>query len=222
MARRHATCTRCNEFKRCCPTETLGLCEDCWNVTGQREKDKQSGKLRTPFPFFRLPLEIRRMVYLHVFHTPQPFGIITPDLGHIRRQYGDEYAVQTPMVHNGLLHTCQQAYEEGTTVLYGANVFHFDDDPYGEREFDSGVFRFYMKKRTQLEKLKPLKYYPQDRIYQGEGNRVLHCDLAEMHSKSSLWHSNLSPRLFNRGQMMMVRILTDMRSPRLAVIYRRE
>ena len=81
-----------------------------------------------PFPFFRLPREIRDMLHEHLFQTPRGDNIIVPGPDHCRRgQLGDQAACT---INNGLalLLSCQQAHEEAVPVLYSTRVFHFDDN----------------------------------------------------------------------------------------------
>ena len=176
-----ATCSRCKESKEMSQTGKLGLCEECLGKTGQREMDMQSGKRQAPFPFFRLPFEIRRMVYILLFRTLREHGIISPDSGRIRCQ--DEAtasAVQTLDVSLSFLQTCQQAYDEGTTVLYEANIFRFDDVPYGGIIPDLLAFPLSMMERKEVERWGPNGFFLPDFIC---GTSVQRCDLADMYSK---------------------------------------
>ena len=133
-------CPRCNKYKRRSPTKSLGYCRDCWLTTGQREKDKRSGKLKVAFPFFRLPLEIRQMIYHCMFQTTRGDQAITPDPTRTRRSdarfYSRHHSSRTISAGLGLLLSCQKAYEEVTDVLYSEHTFYFDDDRHGMRDFD--------------------------------------------------------------------------------------
>lgn len=83
------------------------------------------------FPFFRLPLEIRNMIYSEISGPSWNKSTCRPgDL------LADRFLHQSPGSHplphkvNGrlaLLQTCQQAHEEGTSLLYGKDTFYFDD-----------------------------------------------------------------------------------------------
>ena len=105
--RRHIICARCNEFKRGSPNQTLKWCNECWIATGQRETDECARRRRT-FPFFRLPYEIREMIYQYVFLSPSQDRIIKPDPFRLRRGSYWSRDFETLNVGIGLLATCQQ------------------------------------------------------------------------------------------------------------------
>ena len=84
-----------------------------------------------PFPFFRLPLELRTMVYEEVFQTPSRDGIINPDPFYWRRRSGRFFGNRTVNNGLGLILSCHQAHDEAVPVLYGNRVFYFDDDHRG-------------------------------------------------------------------------------------------
>lgn len=78
-------------------------------------------------PFFRLPKELRNMIYEEVFQTSLQDGAITPDPRYLRRRGSGDLNHRT--INNGLalLQSCQQVHEEATAILYGNHVFYFDD-----------------------------------------------------------------------------------------------
>lgn len=91
-----------------------------------------------PFPFFRLPLEIRYMIYQHLFTPADKDTPVTPDIRRFHCGFEKNQTIilrgrSTIALHCqalSLIRTCQQAHEEGTIVLYGQNTFHFSDTPY--------------------------------------------------------------------------------------------
>ena len=83
------------------------------------------------FPLFRLPKEIRDMIYEEVFGTSLGDGAIAPDTHYHRRRIGGNLTDRTINNGLGLLQSCQQAHEEATAILYGKHVFYFDDTRHG-------------------------------------------------------------------------------------------
>ena len=77
-----------------------------------------------PFPFLKLPPELRDRVYELLLIHDRP---ITPDvLGSLYRRHPD----LLPHVPQGtymILKTCKTVHEEACNVLYGKNEFAFDD-----------------------------------------------------------------------------------------------
>ena len=124
-----------------------------------------------PFPFFRLPFEIRLIIYRHLFTPTDRNTPIAPDVSRIRRRR-EQHLFRVRMFAKGrnprlrrdidqnkielkpgtvtlksqalsLVRTCQQAYEECTSVIYGDSTFQFDDEDdslYKAAWSDSGVF----------------------------------------------------------------------------------
>ena len=76
-------------------------------------KDRSNDK---PFPFLRLPPELRYKVYSLVLVAPRP---IWPDV--------DDWTTLETIDGHGLLTTCHLINAEACDILYGKNVFHFDD-----------------------------------------------------------------------------------------------
>ncbi|CAD6575994.1 MAG: hypothetical protein ASARMPREDX12_007670 [Alectoria sarmentosa] len=104
----------------------------------QRLKDRKMRRIRAnlPFPLFKLPREIRNIIYEKVFSTSLNDKVITPDPSYSRRRYDDfcrkhgaTYLGVDRAINNGLalLQSCQQAHEEAAAVLYGQSTFYFDD-----------------------------------------------------------------------------------------------
>ncbi len=71
------------------------------------------------------------MIYEEVFRTPCRGKVITPDPTHFRRDHEGEVSARTINSGSGLLRSCRQAHNEGAAVLYGSNVFAFDDTRFG-------------------------------------------------------------------------------------------
>ena len=83
-----------------------------------------------PSSFFTLPSEARDMIYEFLFANDHPEKLITPDLDGSRRRN----QLRRPKLGYclSLLRTCQYVHEEAVTVLYGSNVFVFNDQPHGD------------------------------------------------------------------------------------------
>lgn len=79
------------------------------------------------FPLFCLPIEIRMIIYEEVFRNRHPDKTIAPVY---KRGDGciNQYTDYTVNKDLGLLQTCQQAQEEGTTALYTNHIYYFDDE----------------------------------------------------------------------------------------------
>ena len=95
-----------------------------------------------PFLFFRLPSEIRNMIYELLFLTPRRDKTLTPDPERVQAVdehdwpvdgMGDRLKPRKISIHHSLpfLCTCQQVHGEATEVLYGGHIFWFDDTPHG-------------------------------------------------------------------------------------------
>ena len=136
-------CSHCDEYRNSCLVEKHTECETCGITSGQGEKDIRAPLVMGHFPFFRLPFDIRRMVYEEVFKTPRADKTITPDPSYHRRRLGRRFAEHT--VHDGqaLLQSCQQAHEEATEVLYGNKFFYFDDESYGTIRIEASAHCHY-------------------------------------------------------------------------------
>lgn len=96
-----------------------------------KKSPAQSTANKEIFSFFRLPKELRDMVYGVVFGTSLGDGAITPDPHYLRRRLGGSLTGRTINNGVGLLQSCQQAHEEATVILYGNHVFYFDDTTHG-------------------------------------------------------------------------------------------
>ena len=86
----------------------------------------------TTFPFLRLPPEIRNMIYGLLFETAHKDKVVTPDPAGSRRQNNLGQRTLNLSDSLPLLRTCQVVHREATAVLYGSNVFRFDDDPHND------------------------------------------------------------------------------------------
>ena len=105
-----------------------------------------------PFELFRLPFEIREMIYKAMFETSSQDNIITPDQNYTRRRFAGK-DLNDHTISNGLgfLQTCQQAFEDAHPFLYkpkktyyfdvvqhGADTVYLDPDSkcacYGKRQ----------------------------------------------------------------------------------------
>ena len=77
---------------------------------------------------FTLPLEVRNMIYEVLFVSDHSEKLITPDLDWYHRDQP-----RGPNLSNclPLLRTCQNVHEEAVSVLYGSNVFTFNDQRHG-------------------------------------------------------------------------------------------
>ena len=93
-----------------------------------------------PFPFFRLPFELRYIIYQYLFTPEYRDSFIAPDVGHIcctlmlhppdTGQWPAFIGLKCQALP--LMQTCQQAHDESTSVLYGDNTFRFDYVPYDD------------------------------------------------------------------------------------------
>ena len=108
-----------------------------------------------PFELFRLPFELREMIYKAMFETSSQDNIITPDQNYTRRRFtGRDLNDHTISNGLGFLQTCQQAYEEAYPCLYKPeNTYYFEDVQHGADtvylEPDSKCARY--GKRQELE-----------------------------------------------------------------------
>lgn len=82
------------------------------------------------FPFFRLPPEVRTMIYGLLFETAYEDKTVTPDPAGSRRE--NNLGARTMNLGDSLpfLRICKLVHQEATAVLYGSNVFRFDDHPH--------------------------------------------------------------------------------------------
>ena len=104
------------------------------------------------FPFFRLPFELRYIIYQYLFTPEYRDSLIAPDVGNLccalmlhqpdTGQWPSSIGLHCQALP--LMQTCQQAHDESTSVLYGDNTFRFDHDPYDkvhpDWSWDSGDF----------------------------------------------------------------------------------
>ena len=93
------------------------------------------------FPFFRLPPEVRNMIYGLLFETAHKDKVVTPDPAGTRRQ--NNLGQRTLNLSDSLpfLRTCQVVHREATAVLYGSNVFQFDDCPHNDDKHTTRGFK---------------------------------------------------------------------------------
>ena len=124
-------CSHCDKPQESSSAQKHGVCETPLIPSAQHEEDVRTPLVMVPFPFFRLPLDIRRMIYEEVFRTPLADKTITPDPSYRRRQLGRRFAEHTVKYDLAFLRSCQQAHQEATAVLYGSKSFYFDDTSYG-------------------------------------------------------------------------------------------
>lgn len=87
-----------------------------------------------PHNFFTLPAEIRNQIYRNLFTSKHDGTRVTPDVEGSRRQNGLTDGLLNLHDSLPLLRTCQYIHEEATSILYGDNVFTFDDRPHGVKE----------------------------------------------------------------------------------------
>ena len=109
-----------------------------------------------PFPFFRLPMEIRNIVHEMMFLHPSKDRLITPNPTKEQRKFAKDKSLECfrqelleipdyeiiPVFRSGhrvqrdileipeslpFLRTCQQIHREASEILYGGNTFYFDD-----------------------------------------------------------------------------------------------
>lgn len=98
----------------------------------------------TPFPFFRLPSEIRNNNYSILFRSEDDDHLITPDPLRSRDRNFITQNQANMSDSLALLRTCQQAHEEATAVLYGSNIFYFSDRTHGIDTHNMTNFGNYM------------------------------------------------------------------------------
>ena len=177
------------------------------------------------FPFFRLPSELRTMIYKEVFRTPLGDGSITPDVFYSRRREASvSRCCQVPVsrrrkdeqlsqrtINNGLalLQSCQQAHEEAISYLYGNHVFYFDDTQHGcwSNTIDVTSHCFYCQRLRGDEPSSDWAY--SDRCYDAEGFGGKHelvvpfCDFIYMHR----WLSDIGER--NRLRIRHIQLHFD-------------
>lgn len=120
------------------------------------------------FPFFRLPFELRYIIYQYLFTPEYRDSLIAPDMGHLccammlhRPDTGQWPAfIGLDCQALQLMQTCQQAHDESTSVLYGDNTFRFDyvpsDDSWDLYPFLSVIGRANRMKLRHLD----LRFHP--------------------------------------------------------------
>ncbi|KAF6228370.1 hypothetical protein HO133_008100 [Letharia lupina] len=92
------------------------------------------------FPFFRLPPEVRNMIYRLLFETAHEDKTVTPDPTGSRRRNNLGHRTLNLSDSLPFLRTCQLVRGEATAVLYGNNVFRFDDHPHNSDEHTMPAF----------------------------------------------------------------------------------
>ncbi|KAA6406618.1 MAG: hypothetical protein FRX48_09550 [Lasallia pustulata] len=83
-----------------------------------------------PFPFLKLPPEIRNKVYNLLLITSHPHRSLTPDIiGQVVR--GEFEWNMCPDMGDSvsLLRTCKLVHQEASSILYGSNWFYFMERP---------------------------------------------------------------------------------------------
>ena len=154
----------------------------------QHEEDVQAPLLTAPFPFFRLPLDIRRMIYEEVFRAPLADKTITPDRSYRRRKLGRRFAERTVNYDLALLRSCQQAHNEASGTLYGSQVFYFDDTSYGHENavVEASAYCYYCSGEGSMT-----TYNRCLDAYNGKHYvKIPHCDFVEMYD----WLLNIGER----------------------------
>ena len=147
--------------------------------------DVRAPLVTVPFPFFRLPFDVRRMIYEEVFKTPRADKTITPDLSYHRRQLGRRFSECT--VNNGLalLQSCQQAHEEATAVLYGNKIFYFDDASYGTVRIEASAHCHYCSEESPIHWDRPVSMTPDIRCRDAHDGKhyifLPRCDFVSMY-----------------------------------------
>ena len=122
--------SHCDTLQDSSSAEKHSVCEIPPIRCVQREEDVQSPPAMVPFSFFRLPLDIRIIIYEELFSMPVAAKTITPDPSYRRRQLGRRFTERTVRYELAILRSCQQVHQEATAVLYGSKVFYFDDTSY--------------------------------------------------------------------------------------------
>ena len=92
------------------------------------------------FPFFHLPPEIRNQVYSILFLSDHKWHLITPNVPlSLLPPESDLWPYRPVGISDSLslLRTCQQAHEEATAILYGRNIFQFDDKDHMDTDHDN-------------------------------------------------------------------------------------
>ena len=157
----------------------------CCITSGQPEEDERAPLVTVAFPFFRLPFDIRWMIYKEVFKTPYTDNIITPDPSHHRRQLGRRYGDRTVNYDLALLRSCQQAHEEATSFLYGNNIFYFDDADYGIIEIEASAHCDYCLEEASINRDRPGSLTPDIRCSDALDGKhyveIPRCDLGSMY-----------------------------------------
>ena len=178
-------CSQCEDFKDPSSVEEHRVCEMCGITSSQREDDVRDPLVTDHFPFFRLPFDVRWMIYEEVFKTPCADKVITPDPSHERRQLGRRYAERT--VNKGLafLQSCQQAHEEATAFLYGSNMFYFDDADYGTTHIEASAHCRYCLEEAPIHQDRPVSMTPDIRCRDAHNSKhyveIPLCDFVDMY-----------------------------------------
>ena len=150
----------------------------------------------TTFPFFRLPPEVRKMVYGLLFETTHKDKNVTPDPTGSRRQNNLGQRTLNLSDSLPLLRTSQLVHREATAVLYGNNVFRFDDHPHNDDEHTIPGFKMSLPCCDFLT-----MYFFLVSIGKGNREKLQHIHLSfsliefvsypdDVDSKSDMLHSN--------------------------------
>ena len=173
-------------------------------TSDQPEEDERTSLVTVAFPFFRLPFDIRWMIYKEVFKTPYVDNIITPDPTRHRRQLGRHYTDHTVNYDLALLQSCQQAHEEATSFLYGNNVFYFDDADYGTIEIEASAHCRYCAWEAIIHRDHPELMAPEIQCPDAQDGKhyvqIPRCDLGSMY----VWLEKIGQR--NRLRIRHIQI----------------
>jgi len=93
-------------------------------------------KTTMTYTFFSFPPEVRVQVCKVILISPHREKLVTPDPSRTRKVNMLKDMSLRLTDSPALLRTCQQIHEEATSVLYGLNVFHFDDEQHGLKTLD--------------------------------------------------------------------------------------
>ena len=178
-------CSHSEGYQNSCLVEKDRVCEMCCITSGQREKDVHARLVTDPFPFLRLPFDVRRMIYEEVFKTPRGDKTITPDPSYDRRQLGRRFAERT--LNNGLafLQSCQKAHDEATAFLYGNKIFYFDDSSYGNTRIEASAHCHYCSGEPRILGDLPVSMTTYNRCYDARDSKhyvvIPRCDFVSMY-----------------------------------------
>ena len=126
--------SHCDTLQDSSSAEKLSICKTAPIQGVQPGEDAQPPPPKAPVSFFRLPLDIRIIVYEELFRMPFAGKTITPDPSYRRRQLGRRFTERTVKYDVAILRTCQQVNQEATAVLYGSKAYFFDDTSYDFEE----------------------------------------------------------------------------------------